>query len=238
MELVRQEQALQAQLRKDAFQPLGSLSLAGQDFQTPPVKTQPALEKHVLPLERILAAAESKKVYAFCVTGSTETLQAIFNILQASPETELYYKSLLDCITFSDHLLAYYDADLCDKVADFLKAQVATASDQIKQLIWRILIVGWYKFARDTKQALELLLLFIEHSKPRKKPEVAIVEEEEKVEEERDKAVEEEKHDVIVERQSTFFEKLLTTKEECTPMELFHLRFYNYAPSFYYCESL
>ena len=216
------------------------MKLAGHPFQTPPPKVQPELEKHVLPVERILAAGENKKIYAFCVNGSRETLRHIFNVLSSHPEDELYYQALLDCMTFSDHLLAYYDAALCDRVGDWLKAQLATASDAIKQMIWRILVIGWYKFARDAKQALEMLLLFIENSKPTKKPAAEVAEEEEKgEEEEKDKVVEEEKlPDLEPVGTATFFEKLLTTKESYSPLELFHLRFYHYAPSFYYCESL
>ena len=102
-------------------------------------------------MERILAAGENKRVYAFCVTGSTETFRHIFNVLEDNPDTELYYQALLDCVAFADQLLAYYDPALCDRVAAWLKAQLATASDAVKQWIWRILIVGWYKFARDAK---------------------------------------------------------------------------------------
>ena len=105
-------------------------------------------------------------------------------------------------------------------------------------MIWRIFTVGWYKFARDAKQALELVQLFIEYSKPTKKPAAEIVEEEEKGDDdEKDKVAEEERPLEPVNR-VTFFERLLTAKESYTPLELFHLRFYSYPAAFYYCESL
>ena len=45
--------------------------------------------------------------------------------------------------------MAYHDSALADELLDFLRSAVADASEGIKQIIWRVLIVGWYKFARD-----------------------------------------------------------------------------------------
>lgn len=54
-----------------------------------------------------------------------------------------------------------------DQLCAFLKTQVevASQSENIKQLIWRTLVAGWYKFARNAKASIELLTLFIKHSK-------------------------------------------------------------------------
>ena len=57
-----------------------------------------------------------------------------------------------------------------DKLCDFLKERVdTTQNEEIKQKIWRIFVIGWYKFARNAKDALTLLMLFLKHSKPQKK---------------------------------------------------------------------
>ena len=53
--------------------------------------TKVQLEKHVMPVERILAATETKKLYAFCVTGSSESLRLAFRRLKDNPDEEVYY---------------------------------------------------------------------------------------------------------------------------------------------------
>ena len=73
-----------------------------------------------MPVERILAATETKRLYAFCVTGSSESLRLAFKRLQHSPDEVIYYQALLDCMAFSDHLLARHAADLCDQLRDWL----------------------------------------------------------------------------------------------------------------------
>jgi len=56
-----------------------------------------------------------------------------------------------------------------DKFCYFLKERVeATENEEIKQIIWRVLVVGWYKFARNAKDAIKLLMLFLKNSKPEK----------------------------------------------------------------------
>lgn len=37
---------------------------------------------------------------------------------------------------------------------------------KIKQYIWRTLVVGWYKFACNADQQLDLLHFFVRESKP------------------------------------------------------------------------
>lgn len=97
-------------------------------------------------------------------------------------------------------------------------------------------MAGWYKFARDADQALRLLGLFLDNSKPSKKP--SPPDEEQKADaEQKDKAVEQDlTTDPAVE--ASYLEKLLTTHHTFSPLELFHLRFFHYPPSFYRYESL
>lgn len=54
-------------------------------------------------------------------------------------------------MVFSEHLLAYQNSSMLDNLKESLLERLSAAetSDPIKQLIWRILIVGWFKFARD-----------------------------------------------------------------------------------------
>ena len=66
--------------------------------------------------------------------------------------------------------MAYHDAALLDEVRDFLLDQAQSdASEKVKQPIWRIFTIAWYKFARDATQAIELLTALIKYSKPTRK---------------------------------------------------------------------
>ena len=63
-------------------------------------------------------------------------------------------------MSFADQLLAYHEPALCDDLFEFLKELVAPGNktkEAIKQVIWRVLVVGWFKFARDASSALQLL---------------------------------------------------------------------------------
>ena len=77
----------------------------------------------------------------------------IYGFLLANPQSESCYRALLDCITYADHLLAYHDQALVDKVREFLTTQVGNGQtpQSILQYIWRILVVGWYKFASNAE---------------------------------------------------------------------------------------
>ena len=126
---------------------------------------------------------------------------------------------MLQAIGFSDHLMAYQDSELLDNLKEVLISKVESESDdQLKQIIWRILTTGWYKFARDADSAIRLLKLFLLSSKPpRQEPNL-------------------ESSDQI--EVTNFYETLLSTKQTLTPIELFHLRFMRFPSSFYLLEAL
>ena len=132
----------------------------------------------MLPREKISIAVETKKVYAFSANGTIQSIRTLLNMVKRSPESTELFQTLLQSMAFADHLLAYHAPELMDELIDFLKQVVQeTSSEEIKQAIWRILIVGWFKFARDAKSAMELLSLILVNSKPQKRLEPAETEE-------------------------------------------------------------
>lgn len=112
---------------------------------------------------------ETKKVFAFSANGTPKAIQTLLAFLRESNDNEPLFQLLLQCMSFSDQLLAYQHPELCDELCDFLKqlvsAEEGAASESIKQIVWRVLVVGWFKFARNATAALELLSLFVAHSK-------------------------------------------------------------------------
>jgi hypothetical protein len=72
---------------------------------------------------------------------------------------------LLETFTFADQLLAYHDAELMDNIRGFLIDNLSQASEEIRQYIWRILVIGWYKFARNKEQSYMLLNILLKESK-------------------------------------------------------------------------
>ena len=130
-------------------------------------------------------------------------------------DQSLLLEMLLHCMIYADHLLAFHDSDLVDKLkSDLIKRVKCTKDEQVRQTIWRIIVVGWYKFARDAKSAIELITLFLEQSRPDKKPEI--------------KDVTDEKQSKSSKAKHNFYELLFSTKEQVKPIELFYWRFYFY----------
>ena len=65
------------------------------------------LDSFVLPREKIIVPLETKKIFAYCATGSEKAIRALVSLLKATPESELLYQILLRSMTFADHLLAW-----------------------------------------------------------------------------------------------------------------------------------
>ena len=115
-----------------------------------------------------LTFSEMEKVFAFCANGTPKSIQTLLSLAKENGEDELVFQTLLQCMSFSDQLLAYHEPELCDELCDQLKEMISAESgvkDEVKQAIWRVLVVGWFKFARNASSALELLQLFVSQSK-------------------------------------------------------------------------
>ena len=78
--------------------------------------SEAGLEQYVLPIEKIYLAQENRKLFAFCTSGNERVLRMIYGFLLANPQSEACYRALLDCVAYADHLLAYHDQALVDKV--------------------------------------------------------------------------------------------------------------------------
>ena len=103
-------------------------------------------------------------------------------------------------------------------------------------MIWRIIIVGWFKFARNKEQSLKLLSFILSMSKHHPKSEEskkADAQEEEKKEEDKSAVVPAKK-----EKRLTFYDMLLTTKRKLAPIQIFDLRFFSLPQSFFFLETL
>ena len=115
---------------------------------------------------------------------------------------------------------------MMDELREFLKSTVSdeSVSEDIKQVIWRVLVVGWYKFARDAKTALDLVHLFVSNSK--------------KAQNEIGADAEADDCDKKPSKVISFYEKLFSTAHKMKPIEIFYQRFYHYPQSFYFYEAL
>lgn len=125
------------------------------------------LEALVLPKEKIYVAMETKKFYAFSANGSIQTIKSLLALLKLNQNSVELFKTLLQSMCFADQLLAYHNSELMDKLLEFLMqtVQETETNEEIKQIIWRVFVVGWFKFARDSKSALELVSLIVNQSK-------------------------------------------------------------------------
>ena len=99
------------------------------DFKFPPWGEQPKAipafpsipsGQHTLPREHICFARENKKVYAFCPTGSMQSLQSTFKILQRRQNDLVVLRAMLDQVIFADNLAAYHNPQLLDEVYKYL----------------------------------------------------------------------------------------------------------------------
>ena len=80
-------------------------------------------------------------------------MRTLFAFLKRSPDNETLYRAMLDAFAFADHLLAYHDQEQMNKIREFLVAQVTKADTSltVKQYIWRLLVLGWYKLASNVE---------------------------------------------------------------------------------------
>lgn len=80
------------------------------------------IDPFVLPLEKIYLAQENRKLYAYCVIGNERVVKQVFDLVKVKPQSEVYYRALLDCFTYADQLLAYHNPKLMSKIREFLLA--------------------------------------------------------------------------------------------------------------------
>ena len=84
----------------------------------PLVKSVPSMDPFVLPQEKISIPIETKKVFAFCANGTPKSIQTLLSLAKENGEDELVFQTLLQCMSFSDQLLAYHEPELCDELCD------------------------------------------------------------------------------------------------------------------------
>jgi len=80
------------------------------------------LDEFVLPLEKIYLAQENRKLFAFCTIGNAKVVSTLFTFLKANPHSEKRHRAFMESFAFADHLLAYHDKSLMDRIRDFLVA--------------------------------------------------------------------------------------------------------------------
>lgn len=73
----------------------------------------------------------------------------------------------MESFAYADQILAYHDKNLMNRIREYLVDLVKKpeTTELTKQYVWRTLVIGWYKLACNTEQQLELLKLFVDHSK-------------------------------------------------------------------------
>ena len=103
------------------------------------------------------------------------------------------------------------------KIREFLIAQIATASQEIRQYIWRSLVVGWYKLASNAEHQLALVKLFVENSKTQDIPEKL--------------------NDGSTDHTRWLY-KLLDVNHFMTPIELFSHRFFSTPEAYFFFEMI
>jgi hypothetical protein len=92
---------------------------------------------------------------------------------------------------------------------------------KIKQLAWRIAIVGWNIYFKSTDQQFEMFNLLLKDSFDRKSDLVQASD------------------DILNEQpgKNNFYFKLLK-QDGLTPMHMFYIRFYHYSPNFFPLEII
>lgn len=105
-----------------------------------------------------------------------------------------------------------------NKIREFLIAQIsdASTSEAIKQFIWRILVIGWYKFASNAEQQISLLSIFVSNSKTLERPQLL------------------DDYNMNL----RWLDRLLVTRHVMTPIELFNYRFYSTPSAFFFLEMI
>ncbi|CDW79829.1 hect domain and rcc1-like domain-containing protein [Stylonychia lemnae] len=188
----------------------------------------------LIPKEMQMTQVEPKKLFAFCISGSTDSLKQLIQLIKKAEDLALKQQimnQILDSVLYSDILSSLNEPKLIDnlyqQLLDFINPSNTHSDEQLIQLSWRTLIVGWPLFAKTTQRQNQIFNLIISHSLKAQSSASQV------------QPSQNERYycKIIIFFLISFLVKLLY-KENVTPVELFYLRFNYYAQVQYPIEIL